>query len=73
VIRIDAAWLAMEPKNMRADTDMSLGRVVEVFSAAHPHHAYLLANRRADYLKMLVYDGIGIWLRACRLHQVRFL
>ena len=40
---------------------------------AHPHHAYLFANRRANRLKVLVHDGIGIWLCARRLHQGRFL
>jgi hypothetical protein len=32
---------------MRADTATALARVVKVFGAAHPHHAYLFANRRA--------------------------
>ena len=35
-------------------------------------HAYLFANRRANRLKVLVHDGIGIWLAARRLHQGRF-
>jgi transposase len=35
-----------------------------VFGAAHPHHAYLFANRLANRLKMLVHDGIGTWLAA---------
>jgi hypothetical protein len=29
---------------MRAGTDTALGRIVKVFGAAHPHHAYLFAN-----------------------------
>jgi transposase len=73
MIRIDAVWLAVEPLDMRAGTDTALGRVVKVFGAAHPHHAYLFANRRANRLKVLVHDGIGIWLCARRLHQGRFL
>ena len=47
MIRIDAAWLATAPLDMRADTDTALARVVTVFGAAHPHHAYLFANKRA--------------------------
>jgi hypothetical protein len=40
VIRIDAVWLAVGPLDMRAGTETALARVVAVFGAAHPHHAY---------------------------------
>ena len=73
MIRIDAAWLATAPLDMRAGTDSALARVVSVFGAAHPHHAYLFANRRANRIKVLVHDGIGIWLAARRLHQGKFV
>lgn len=73
VIRIDAIWLATTPLDMRAGTDSALARVVQVFGAAHPHTAYLFANRRATRMKVLVHDGIGIWLAARRLHQGHFV
>lgn len=73
VIRIDAVWLATTPLDMRAGTDSALARVVQVFGAAHPHTAYLFANRRANRMKVLVHDGIGIWLAARRLHQGHFV
>lgn len=73
MIRIDAVWLATEPLDMRAGTDTALARVVLVFGAAHPHTAYLFANRRANRMKALVHDGIGIWLAARRLHQGGFV
>ncbi len=73
VIRIDAAWLATAPLDMRAGTDTALARVIAVFGAAHPHHAYLFANKRANRIKILVHDGIGIWLAARRLHQGKFI
>jgi transposase len=77
LIRVDAVWLATEPIDMRAGTETALARVVQVFGAAHPHHAYLFANRRANRMKVLVHDGIGIgiglWLCARRLHHGRFL
>jgi transposase len=72
VIRIDAVWLAAAPLDMRAGTDTALARVVAVFSAAHPHQAYLFANRRANRMNLLVHDGFGIWLCARRLHRGRF-
>lgn len=73
MIRIDAVWLATAPLDMRAGTDTALGRVVQVFGAAHPHHAYLFANRRVNRVKVLVHDGIGIWLAARRLNQGKFV
>lgn len=72
MIRVDAIWLAVDPLDMRAGTETALARVVRVFGEARPHHAYLFANARANRLKVLVHDGIGIWLAARRLHQGKF-
>jgi len=72
VIRVDAVWLATAPIDMRAGIETALARVVAVFGAAHAHHAYVFANRRANRLKVLVHDGIVLWLCARRLHQGRF-
>jgi len=73
VIRVDNLWLATEPLDMRAGTETALARVVSVFGAARPHHAYLFANRRANRMKVLVHDGIGVWLAARRLNSGKFV
>ena len=73
MIRVDAVWLACEPLDMRAGTESALARVVKVFGEARPHHAYLFANRRANRMKALVHDGIGVWLAARRLNVGRFV
>ncbi len=73
MIRVDTVWLAVEPLDMRAGTEAALARVVGVFGAARPHHAYLFANRRANRMKVLVHDGIGVWLVARRLHSGKFV
>jgi len=73
VIRIDAVWLGVEPLDMRSGTEAALAQVVNVFGAARPHHAYLFANRRAKRMKVLVHDGIGVWLAARRLNSGRFV
>jgi transposase len=65
MIRIDQVWLAVEPVDMRGGFDTILARVIQVFGAAYPHHAYLFANR----MKVLVHDGIGTWLAVRRLNQ----
>ncbi len=57
---------------MRSGTEAALARVVAVFGAARPHHAYLFANRRANRMKVLVHDGIGVWLAARRLNSGKF-
>jgi transposase len=72
MIRTDALWLSVTPVDMRAGTDTLLARIVLVFGEARPHHAYLFANQRGNRLKVLVHDGIGIWLASRRLNQGRF-
>ncbi|MBB3190935.1 IS66 family insertion sequence element accessory protein TnpB [Halomonas cerina] len=72
MIRIDEIWLATEPLDMRAGPDTALARVVKVFGAARPHCAYLFANRRGNRMKVLVHDGLGVWLCARRLNQGKF-
>jgi transposase len=72
LIRVNAVWLAVEPLDMRSGTESALARVVRVFGGAHPHTAYLFANRRANRMKVLVHDGVGVWLAARRLNKGRF-
>ncbi|MCB1997318.1 MAG: IS66 family insertion sequence element accessory protein TnpB [Burkholderiaceae bacterium] len=73
MIRVDTVWLAVDPLDMRAGTESALARVVHVFGAAWPHHAYLFANRRANRMKVLVHDGVGVWLAARRLNSGKFV
>ncbi|WP_332847396.1 IS66 family insertion sequence element accessory protein TnpB [Pseudomonas lactucae] len=69
MIRIDVIWLATEPMDMRAGTETALARMITGFGAAKPHCAYLFANRRANRMKELVHDCVGVWLAARRLNQ----
>ncbi|MCZ8400552.1 IS66 family insertion sequence element accessory protein TnpB [Achromobacter xylosoxidans] len=45
------------------------GRSVRCCTA---HHAYCFVNRRANRMKVLVHDGIGVWLAARRLNRGKF-
>ena len=65
--------MAAQPLDMRMGSEAALARVVSVFGAAHPHHAYVFANRRANRMKALVHDGIGVWLVARRLNAGKFI
>lgn len=72
MIHVEAIWLATEPMDMRAGPDTALARVIQVFGQAKPHHAYLFANKRGNRVKILLHDGLGLWLLARRLHEGRF-
>ena len=73
MIRVDAAWFAVEPLDMRAGVDTALARVVNVFGEARAHHAYLFVNKRANRMKVLVHDGFVLWLCARRLYEGSFI
>ncbi len=73
MIRIEAVWLAVQPLDMRLGAEAALARVVGIFGAAQPNHAYLFANKRANRMKVLVHDGIGVWLAARRLNAGKFV
>ena len=73
MIRIDVIWLALGASDLRGGIDALLAQVVRGFAlGAQAHHAYVFANRRADRLKVLVYDGAGMWLCTRRLQAGSF-
>jgi transposase len=73
MIRVDAIWLALGASDLRGGIDRLLAQVVSGFAlGAQAHHAYVFANRRADRLKVLVYDGAGMWLCTRRLQAGAF-
>ena len=72
MLRIEAIWLAVGASDLRGGMDSPLGQVVTRFGSAQRDHAYVFANRRATRLKVLVFDGAGIWLCTRRLQEGRF-
>jgi transposase len=73
MMRIEMIWLALGASDLRGGIDALLGLVVRGFAhGAQAHHAYIFANRRADRLKVLVYDGAGFWLCTRRLQAGSF-
>jgi transposase len=74
MIRVDHVWLALGVSDLRVGIDALLAQVVRSFDlGAQAHHAYVFANRRADRLKVLVYDGAGMWLCTRRLQSGSFV
>jgi transposase len=72
MLRVDAVWLSTEALDMRAGMDTLLSRVVLVFGAAKPHHAYLFANARGNRMKIFIQDGYGMWMCTRRLAEGTF-
>ncbi|MEG8243206.1 IS66 family insertion sequence element accessory protein TnpB [Acinetobacter baumannii] len=69
MIRIDEIWLSTQPMDMRAGMDTAMAQVLRAFGYIKPHCAYLFCNKRGHRMKVLVHDGLGIWLCARRLEQ----
>ena len=67
-------YLACRPVSMRYGFDGLAAQVNQVL-AADPFsgHLFLFRSKRADYLKILYYDGTGLCLFAKRLESGKFV
>ena len=72
MIRINEIWLATQPMDMRAGIDTAMAQIMKTFGSIKPHCAYLFCNKRGHRMKVLLHDGLGIWLCARRLEQGKF-
>ena len=73
VIRPEQVWLAVEPVDMRLGIDgLSLKVQQALGRSPCDGSAYAFRNRRGNRIKLLVWDGTGVWLCVRRLHQGRF-
>ena len=67
-------WLVVEPIDMRAGINGLSVRIQNTLGRSPcDGSAYAFANRRRNRLKLLVWDGTGVWLCHRRLHQGRFI
>ncbi|MFZ6876256.1 IS66 family insertion sequence element accessory protein TnpB [Undibacterium sp. Di27W] len=66
-------FLAVEPVDMRLGVD-GLSRCVQHSLGLPPcdGSAYAFRNKNGNRIKLLVWDGTGVWLCVRRLHQGRF-
>ena len=72
MIEVQAVWLCRGHTDLRLGMDSLLARVVRDFRGARACHAYVFANASKSRLKVLVYDGAGLWLCTRRLQRGRF-
>lgn len=67
-------YLASRPVSMRYGFDGLRAKVANVLQAdPFSGHLFLFRSKRADYLKILYWDGSGSCLFAKRLEQGRFV
>jgi transposase len=65
-------WLAIEPVDMRRGIDgLSLLVQEALGKAPCDGSAYAFRNKRSNRIKLLLWDGTGVWLGARRLHRGR--
>lgn len=67
-------WLAVEPVDMRRGID-GLSMVVQQSLQQAPcaGSAFVFCNRANNRIKVLLWDGTGVWLCQRRLHQGKFV
>lgn len=67
-------WIAIEPVDMRLGIDGLSLRVQQALGRAPcDGSAYAFSNKRGNRIKLLMWDGAGVWLSQRRLHRGRFL
>jgi transposase len=67
-------YLACQPVSMRLGFDGLAALVAQVLRGdPFSGHLFLFRSKRADYLKLLHYDGTGLCLFAKRLERGRFV
>lgn len=73
MIRPHEIWLLIDPIDMRAGID-SLSQMIQHTLARSPCDgtAFAFRNRRGNRIKLLIWDGTGVWLCQRRLHQGHF-
>lgn len=67
-------YLAVEPVDMRLGADgLSLHVQQSLGKAPCDGNAYAFRNKNGNRIKLLIWDGTGVWLCVRRLHQGRFI
>lgn len=73
MIRPDRVWLAVEAVDMRQGIDGLSLRIQQALGHTPcDGSAYAFRNRAGTRIKLLVWDGTGVWLCVRRLHRGRF-
>lgn len=70
---VEHVWLVVEPIDMRTGIDGLSQRIQNTLGRSPCEgSAYAFRNRRQNRLKLLIWDGTGVWLCQRRLHRGSF-
>jgi transposase len=71
---VNQVWLVVEAIDMRAGIDGLSQRIQDSLGRTPcDGSAYAFSNRRQNRLKLLIWDGTGVWLCQRRLHRGHFI
>ncbi|MDF0607170.1 IS66 family insertion sequence element accessory protein TnpB [Neisseriaceae bacterium TC5R-5] len=70
----EQVFLAIEPVDIRRGID-GLSAILQESLGQVPTngHAYAFRNRAGNRIKLLIWDGTGVWMCVRRLHKGRFV
>lgn len=67
-------WLVLEPMDLRRGIDgLSLWLQERLGQRPSAGSAFIFRNRSGQRIKVVLWDGTGVWLCSRRLHQGRFV
>ena len=70
MIAPEQVWLAVEAVDMRMGIDGLSLRIQQLLGCSPcDGTAYAFCNRQGNRVKLVVWDGTGVWLCVRRLHQ----
>ena len=73
MIRAEQVWLVVEAVDMRQGIDGLSLRIQQALGQSPcDGAAYAFRNRAGNRIKLLIWDGTGVWLCVRRLHHGRF-
>jgi len=74
IANIGQIWLVVEPADMRRGID-GLSMIVQQALEHSPcaGSVFVFCNRAGNRIKVLLWDGTGVWLCQRRLHKGRFV
>lgn len=74
IAHVGQIWMVVEPVDMRRGID-GLSLIVQQTLGHSPcsGSVFVFCNRTRDRMKVLLWDGTGVWLCHRRLHQGRFV
>lgn len=65
-------WLSTAPMDMRSGSNKLIAHIIKHHPGIRPHCAYLFYNKTGTRLKILIHDGLGIWLCTRTLDDGKF-